>query len=89
MEEVADAEVVGGRPTEEGGDIIAGTTTTMDTDAATITAGTPRGEGGEGGEEEGALASSGRRSRACVNFGHRRGRRHQSLSTSAIVAAVD
>ena len=29
---------------EEGGDIIAGTTMTMDTDAATIAAGMPRGE---------------------------------------------
>jgi hypothetical protein len=56
---------------EEGGHIIAGTTTTMDTYAATITVGTtPRGEGEEGAV---AVASSGGRSRACVDFGHRRG----------------
>ncbi len=82
---------------EEGGHIIAGTKTTMDTDAATIAVGTtPRGE-------KGAVASSGGRSRVCVNFGqpsprgrrlvgHRRGRlsyRHRPSLTSAIVAAVD
>jgi hypothetical protein len=63
---------------EERGHIIAGTMTTMDTDAATIAVGTtPRGE-------KGAVASSGGRSRVCVNFGQ------PSLSsTSAIVAAVD
>ena len=75
---------------EEGGHIIAGMTKTMDTDAATIAVGTtPRGEG-EG--EEGAVASSGGRSRACVDFGHSRGRvprQHRPSSTSAIVAAVD
>ena len=89
VEEEADAEVAGGRPTEEGGDIVAGTTTTMDTNAATIAAvTTPRGEG-EG--EEGAVASSGGRLRVCVDFGHRRGRlrrRHRPSSTSAIVATV-
>ncbi len=45
---------------------------------------------GEG--EEGAVALSGGRSRACVDFGHRRGRlrrRHGPSSTSAIVVAVD
>ena len=46
-------------------------TMTMDTDMVTIVAGmTPRGE--EEGEE-GAVASSGGRLRACANFGHRRG----------------
>jgi hypothetical protein len=75
---------------EEGRHIIAGTTTTMDTDAATIAAGTTPQWDGEG--EEGVVASSGRRSRACVDFGHRRGRllrRHRPSSTSAIVAAVN
>jgi hypothetical protein len=75
---------------EEGGHIIARTTTTMDIDAATIAAGTtPRGKGEEGAV---ALASSGGRLSACVDFGHRRGslrRRHRPWSTSAIVAAVD
>ena len=57
-----------GQPMEEGGEVIAGTTTTMDTKAAIIAAGTTlRGEG-EG--EEGAVASSGGRSRACVDFVH-------------------
>ena len=46
VEEQADAEVAGGRLTEEGGDIIAGMMTTVDTKAAIIAAGsTPRGEG--------------------------------------------
>ena len=75
---------------EEGGHIIAGTMTTMDTDTATIGAGTtPR---GEGEREEGVVALSGGRSRACVDFGHCRGRlrcRHWPSSMSAIVAAVD
>ena len=63
---------------EEGGHIIAGTMTTMDTDAATIAVGTtPRGE-------KGAVASSGGRSRVCVNFGE-----PSPSSTLAIVAAVD
>ena len=90
VEEEADAEVAGRQPTEEEGDIIAGTTTTMDTNAATIVARTtPRGEG-EG--EDGAVASSGGQLRACVDFGHRRGRlrrRHRQSSTSAIVTAID
>jgi hypothetical protein len=79
----------GGDRRRRGGDIITGTTTTMDTDGATIAAvTTPRGEG-EG--EEGAVASSGRRSRVCVDFGHRRGRlrcQHRPSSTSAIVVTV-
>ena len=55
--------------TEEGGHLITGTTTMMDTDVATIAAGTtPRGEG-----EEGAVVLSGGQSRACVDFGHRHG----------------
>ncbi len=58
---------------EEGGDmghIIAVTTTTMDTNAATIAVGTtPRGEG-EG--EEGVVASLGGRSRVCIDFGRGR-----------------
>jgi hypothetical protein len=62
----------------------------MDTDAATIAAGTtPQGEG-EG--EEGVVASSGGRSKTFVDFGHRRGRlhrRHRPSSTSAIVTVVD
>jgi hypothetical protein len=73
---------------KEGGHIIVRTTTTMDIDAATITAGTtPQGEG-----EEGAVALSGGRLSACVEFGHRRGRlrrRHRPSLTSAIAAAVD
>jgi hypothetical protein len=47
---------------EEGGDIIAGAMTTMDTDAATIAAGTSR-------VEYGAVALSGGQSRVCVDFG--------------------
>ncbi len=82
--------MAGGRTTEEGGDIIAGTTTTMDTNAATIAEGTiPL---GEGEREEEAVVSSGGRSRACIDFGHRRGRlrrRHRPSSTSAIVTAVN
>jgi hypothetical protein len=66
------------RSGEEGGHIIARTTTTMDTDAATIAVGTTlRGE-------KGAVASSGGRLRVCVNFGQ-----PSPSSTSAIVTAVD
>ena len=90
VEEEANAEVAGGRTTEEGKDIIAGTATTVDTNAATIAAGTiPR---GEGEREEEAVVSSGGRSRACVNLGHRRSRlcrRHRPSLTSAIVMVVD
>jgi hypothetical protein len=72
-------------PMEEGGDIIAGMTMTMDANAAIIAAGMML-------QREEAVALSGGRSRACINVGHRRGRlrlRHWPSSTSAIVAAVD
>ena len=63
---------------EKGGHIIAGTTTTMDTDAATIAVGTtPWGE-------KGAVALSGGQSRVCVDFGQ-----PFPSSTLYIVAAVD
>ena len=72
-------------PMEEGGDIIAGMTMTMDANAAIIAAGMML-------QREEAVALSGGRSRACINLGHRRGHlrlRHWPSSTSAIVVAVD
>ena len=91
LEEQADAEVAGGRLTEEGGGIIAETTTTVDTGVAIIAVDSmPGGEwGGRGRRGDGVV---GRAIEGVRQLRHRHGRlrrRHRPSPTSDIVAAVN